>query len=477
LGWPKRIVWLEISGLRGWTGQRVDFNFPIVAVIGENGSGKSTVLQSAASVYKPADNSKPHYPTDYFPDTPWDSVTNASIKFSYREGESIKIGDIRKPTERWRGYSDRPQRHVEYIDLSRVQPVAVRTGYQKLANPNIKESSSVDWDDKRVGRLSQVMGRKYDNARLAATEADDKKIHILKLRESSFSGFHQGAGETTIAELLQANYRSTGLILIDEIETSLHPRVQRRLIRDLAEQCRNLDLQVIITTHSPYILEELPPEARIYIINENAKRTIVSGVSPEFAMTKMDEETHPECDIFVEDNRAGILLKEIMVYHKREIANRCQFISFGAASVGYSLGQMAMGNRFPRPSLVFLDGDQESREGCLVLPGGDAPERVVFGELQKISWADLSTRLSRSFSEVADACQNSMAYSNPHEWVALAGDRIMVSGDILWHAMCGCWAKNCLDKDIASAITTPIEDALNVNGPARVTSIGSQLPF
>jgi len=51
-GWPKRLEWLEIGGVRGWTGQRIDFQFPIVALVGENGSGKSTVLQAAAAVYK-----------------------------------------------------------------------------------------------------------------------------------------------------------------------------------------------------------------------------------------------------------------------------------------------------------------------------------------------------------------------------------------------------------------------------------------
>ena len=41
-GWPKRLEWMEIKGLRGWTGQRIEFPFPIVAVVGENGSGMCT---------------------------------------------------------------------------------------------------------------------------------------------------------------------------------------------------------------------------------------------------------------------------------------------------------------------------------------------------------------------------------------------------------------------------------------------------
>ncbi|WP_369121122.1 AAA family ATPase, partial [Sphingobium baderi] len=40
------------------------------------------------------------------------------------------------------------------------------------------------------------------------------------------------------------------MVLIDEIESSLHPRAQRRLMRDLAEAARLQECQIIISTHS-----------------------------------------------------------------------------------------------------------------------------------------------------------------------------------------------------------------------------------
>lgn len=33
--WPQFLQMVSISGLRGWTGQSVEFNFPIVAVVGK----------------------------------------------------------------------------------------------------------------------------------------------------------------------------------------------------------------------------------------------------------------------------------------------------------------------------------------------------------------------------------------------------------------------------------------------------------
>ena len=107
-GWPKRLEWLEIKGLRGWTGKRIDFDFPITAIVGENGVGKSTVLQAAAAIYRngdvPADQ---HYASDFFPDTPWEQVRNAEILASIREDSSgSQTSSVRKPTDRWRGNPD-----------------------------------------------------------------------------------------------------------------------------------------------------------------------------------------------------------------------------------------------------------------------------------------------------------------------------------------------------------------------------------
>ena len=40
-GWPRRLQWLELKGVRGWQGQRLNLPFPIVAITGENGAAKA----------------------------------------------------------------------------------------------------------------------------------------------------------------------------------------------------------------------------------------------------------------------------------------------------------------------------------------------------------------------------------------------------------------------------------------------------
>ena len=387
-GWPKRLDYIELKGLRGWTGQRFSLDFPIMAIVGENGSGKSTILQCAASVYTTTEQvtrsryaTKSEYASDFFPDTAWEKIRDASIGYSLREGTANFTDSVRKPGERWRGNPERRARPVEYIDLSRIVPVSVRRGYARIAKPQYKEAAAQSFDQYRLGQLSQIMGRQYDVAKMAATDADpDRSVSVLTEKNISYSGFHSGAGETTIAEFLEADFPKYGLVLIDEVETSLHPRAQRRLMRDLAERCRERELQIVLTTHSPYVLDELPLEARAYIIKRaDSTREIVYGVSSEFAMSKMDDIPHTECDLYVEDDRAAMLVVEILTAHKPSLVHRCRTVPYGAASVGRALGIMNSQKRWPRPTCVFLDADAEKAVGCVNLPGAGARNGGIFG--------------------------------------------------------------------------------------------------
>jgi energy-coupling factor transporter ATP-binding protein EcfA2 len=184
-GWPKRLDWIEISGLRGWTRQRFNCGFPIMAIVGENGSGKSTVLQCAASVYRPPGPLTPkgRFASDFFPDTAWEKIRTAEIGYAVREGNNPVVGSVRKPGERWRGNPERRERQVEYIDLSRIQPVSARVGYSKLAKAQHKETTWTEFDQYRLGRFSQIMGRPYDLAKMSLTDADARRpVPVFRAR-------------------------------------------------------------------------------------------------------------------------------------------------------------------------------------------------------------------------------------------------------------------------------------------------------
>lgn len=56
-----------------------------------------------------------------------------------------------------------------------------------------------------------------------------------------------------------------GTVLIDEIDLHLHPKWQRRVVGDLIKAFPNI--QFIATTHSPFIIQSLPPNHDVKLIN------------------------------------------------------------------------------------------------------------------------------------------------------------------------------------------------------------------
>jgi predicted ATPase len=465
-GWPQRLEWIEIRGIRGWTGQRIELPFPITAIVGENGVGKSTILQAIAACFKGE-----HYASDFFPDTPWEEVRNAEIRTSHRDSPTSGsvTTSVRKPTERWRGNEERKDRNVEFHDLRRIQPMGARIGYARMAKKEVKETSFEAFDAETIERFSRIMGRDYNLAKLSTTDADDHRtVPVVTRAKQSYSGFHSGAGEIVMAELLPRKVAKFSILLIDEVETSLHPRTQRRLIRDLATLCRNREMQCIMTTHSPYVLDELPPEGRIYLMESEGQKRIISGVSPAFAMTKMDDEIYPEADVYVEDERAATWLNEIVSRSsQRDVVIRYQTIPYGAANVGRSLGTMVKERRFKRPSVVFLDGDQGPADGCLLMPGGDAPERVVFEGLSERGTDGVASRIGRSSADVADSCTAAALVRDHHEWVKYAADRLSVAGNVLWQAMCAEWTIRCFPPHEAEKVGDAIMSAIVQAGGSR----------
>ncbi|MBQ7618084.1 MAG: AAA family ATPase [Desulfovibrio sp.] len=456
--WPKRLNWLEISGIRGWSGYRIDFSFPITAIVGENGSGKSTILQAAAASYKNALPGKQLFASDFFPDTPWDAVTNAYIKVGLKEGERFLETSVTKSSERWRGNHKRRERPVYYIDLRRIPPLSARSGYPKLTNRHLQESALREFSPDLLSRLSLIMG--YTSVRMATAGESVYQEVVTERGEQAYSGFHQGAGEVCAIEMLAHNFEKYSLVVIDEIESSLHPRAQRRLIRDLAVLAREKEIQFIISTHSPYVLDEIVPEGRLLILDGGRGKTTVTGVSSDFAMTSIDDDKHAECDVYVEDCVSKILLREAVIHVDKSMAERIMITPFGKASVGSSLGIMIAEKRFAKPTVVFLDGDQRATPGVYVLPGNDAPEQVIFKALKERNWPDIAIRLGRVFSETIDILESAMFLQDHNMWLNNVSDQLFISSKALWHAMCTSWLKNCANETDIASITNPIYKAL-----------------
>ncbi len=65
-----------------------------------------------------------------------------------------------------------------------------------------------------------------------------------------------------VANAVYSESNGTSLVAVDEVETSIHPRMIGRLLSDLTEIMDNTSL--LVTSHSPYLIQYLKPQS-IYI--------------------------------------------------------------------------------------------------------------------------------------------------------------------------------------------------------------------
>lgn len=463
--WPKFINSIEIDGLRGWSGQSVQFKFPVVAVVGENGTGKTTLLKSLACCYETDAKSDTYYPSDFFQETPWDRVEGVAIKYSIKQGDTIQGYRISKKTSRWNFGDNRPKRKVIYQDISRTLPLDATAGYARIAKMGKTETDSENISTENLVYLSHVLGRQYESARFAKSDVSNHSVGLFKRSFGEFSQYHQGAGEDATLDLFRIleSIPTTSLLIIDEVEASLHPKAQRRLIDFLMKLSRKKRCQIVVSTHSPYVLEQLPQEARVLLVPGNQGTNVIYGASVEFAMSRMDDPVHPEMAVYVEDREAEIWLREILVSDENnsQIVDRIDICPVGPANVVQTMGVLGAERRLPNPkNLAVLDGDKEPSKGCIVLPGTFAPEIVVYNDLRAKNWADLPERIGIGAGTLFADLEDIMTDPDHHNWNKKLGDKVRKSHVSVWETLVAEWVRTCLSDDDRERIYRSVEDVL-----------------
>lgn len=366
------------GSVRGLTNLEIKINYPISAISGKNGSGKSTILALACCAFhNDTDFSLPYKKRNYYTFADFfiqhrDEIPPQGIEIRYgiaynnwNPTKTLPDGvglayqrRIKTKGGKWNDYAIRASRVVVFIGIERIVPHSEKS-QSKSYSRYFKDSEPKGWEGKVKDAVGHILRKNYDSFKIA--HHSKYKLPIAKIKEVIYSGFNMGAGENALFEIFSTIYSCPPgtLFVIDEIELGLHIEAQKRFINTLKEVCLDTKSQIICTTHSKEVFECLPEDARFFIERINESTISTQGISSEYAFHKLSAENNQELDILLEDDVAHSLITHILPL---DIRARCNIEIIGSASA-LCVQLAALYNRKQKKkTLIIFDADQKKLE-------------------------------------------------------------------------------------------------------------------
>lgn len=381
---------IRIDGFRGINGLEIQPTYPVLALSGLNGTGKSTVGQLLSCGYRVPSTAldyKRYYVKDFFPSSVLDPSpfsTTAEVVYSYQTTNPAQPQEVtvsRASTE-WSGYKRQPERLCYYVGFTLYLPKNERRDLSiyratklelRAENPVSSEVSS--W-------VAQILNQPYEKIHFQRVGHGTRESELGVARKfgASYSENHMGFGEGRVLYMvsLMEGAPEQSLFVLEEPETSLHEEAQFRLARYLLEVANRRHHQIIITTHSNAMLEALPPEARTFLYRSKDGVAVYPGITSTRARAILSGGFQKALTVAVEDQFAKYVLEAIIRKSDASLLKAINIEPLGAADAVKS--GVALIRKIGHKAIGVRDGDMPSApsDGLFVLPGTLPPEKEVF---------------------------------------------------------------------------------------------------
>jgi predicted ATPase len=324
----------------------------------------------------------------------------------------VTNSDSRKPGE---GNFPHP---VIYLGLERLRPLATCISKNIIARRHV---ISTDDDTYFLTARNAIFVEKSDpGMKSERVDTGKFKSPYFSTHTTTYDGESASAGQDNLGQILTAirsfhqlkhklgvKYRG-GMLLIDEIDSTLHPVAQLHLLRHLIDQSKLLNLQIVATTHSMFLLENACRQFKsditlVYLEKKGSSVEVCNNVDYDFitkdltATLKLKEKS--TTTVLFEDHVAAgffrrvtknIFTDYIKIHntiennHETSLTNQAHEI----------LALLAKKKIPAFQKMIFvLDGDSKHKEkkDCktlLALPGVFAIEKLMYYYLYDIDGGD-----------------------------------------------------------------------------------------
>lgn len=409
---PHFLSEIRLDGIRGFNDLRVVFDYPVSVIAGGNTTGKSTVLFAAACAYKvPGAGVKDFVPSTLFPDyrpklsERQDMMEEVTIDFNYLTLDGPRSMRWRRGKGWNRSFFGRknasqPERQVYLRTLSNLSNPSEVRGVLRMSRSK-SEPEETTLTASEIEFAHQMLPFRYSEV---VNLSSGNKDLLFAAQESgaAYSELHMAAGERAILRLSQEITKLKGaLVLIDEVEAGLHPWVQQLLMLHLQQLALRNDLQIIVTSHSPIVLDSVPLNGKIFLDRDDSSgEVVVRPAYRDLIQNALYGRSNDMLKLLCEDEIAESILEGVFDFLLPQ-----ERINWESVQIGRDTGA----SEFPmharslakfgqiQDTVFILDGDQrdgeierkirdaaERRVDILFLPGKASPESWMWGTLREI---------------------------------------------------------------------------------------------
>lgn len=189
-----------------------------------------------------------------------------------------------------------------------------------------------------------------------------------------------------------------GLLFIDEVDATLFPCAQEKLMVFLRKYGSELGLQIIVTTHSYNILrlaksKEFMYNTKILYMSKHGERInctedpTIGQIEADLNIKVMSEETPQKIRVYCEDAEAVYFINNLLLLKQKRAIDLMSKVSLGCNNLK-SLTQ----RKVPEfcESIIVLDGDTKTTyKNYCSLPGkNESPEKLLYNYLKSLDEND-----------------------------------------------------------------------------------------
>lgn len=381
---------VHIDGFRGIYSIDLELDFPITAISGLNGAGKSTIGQLAICAYKKPSTSlgyKRLYIKDFFPISPADPKPisdEAKVIFSYETDDYKKPQEvtISRANSAWSGYKRQPERHCYYVGFTVYIPKVERRDLSVYGGTTLQFTEKREIDLEVVRKMARIIGHKYDDVTFQGVshKGKESEVGIASRLGYSYSENNMGFGEGRILYTVDKLETSPeqSLFILEEPETSLHESAQYEFTKYLLDVCNRRHHQIILSTHSSVIINALPPDARKLILRDDTGVDIRNKISSNQVRSILSSGHVRQLYICVEDIFAKVLLTEVIRIKRKELLKAIAIHDIGDKDAVREAVRVL--NKVGKKAMAVRDADvgPAPQDALYSFPGNKPPEKEVF---------------------------------------------------------------------------------------------------